>query len=542
MLALLLLAALSPAASATGESGPESAYIIAQDVNGIVTYDEQGWYKVPEFISGQDYLIAVAGENDKVFLFSVTLDGQTSPAWAYSLNSMGGSGSSATASLSSSDYSVSWDTNAFKFSVKQQMGPGSLPPSGSGGAPPSGTGSPPSGGPGGGGGTWTYQDGKLSYTAKNVTYYLTWDGSAFACTTVEADAAVVALYTNGQERGKCIAAQPTAAPWAVVGSGYSAPTYAVETRLTDPEVVWYVDDAKAGTGTSFTATNLGGLTETGKHSVYCVVSGQQGGYYYRETSVTVDFFVCSGVLENSFLIFSDVHEDYENIGKAIEEVMASNDGRIPALVVCTGDWVNGSVGKDYATLRNVYLPKIRGQLGGLDAVYVGGNHDNMAAAVQASIDAGLGATAEGMRTGAGVIFDAGTAAEHGTNSAQAAGLAVYGINYYALETTGGYSYDAILDGLEAFLDRKAADYRGELIIVAAHAGLHVLDNWGGNNESENMMRPRLRPHSSPNFPYPQKCVRPCGLGRHQTMVSSSRKSRMPMFSTPFSSYQRLRMS
>ena len=43
------------------------------------------------------------------------------------------------------------------------------------------------------------------------------------------------------------------------------------------------------------------------------------GYYYRETSVTVNFIVTGGVIPNSFLIFSDVHEEFEHIGAAIAE-------------------------------------------------------------------------------------------------------------------------------------------------------------------------------------------------------------------------------
>ena len=441
------------------------------------------WYKVPELIAGQDHLILMDnGEN--AALLSVTAGEESSAVWSCSVDAMGGSSSS----LVCLGYSVGCGESGLTLSAVSQDtgGPsGGRPPDGErpdGGHPPMQRRS-----------AWTCSQGRLTFTSGETDYWLCCPGEEEAvpgCTTEETEAAAVTIYTSGPLFGSCILSQPEAADYVTAGSGYSAPVFSVQTAeaLTEPLVEWYVDDESAGTGKTFTAEVLEDR-QAGRYSVSCIVSGQDSeGYYYRERSCAVNFFVCTGVIEDSFLIFSDVHEEYEKIGAAIEEVMAANDGKIPSLVVCTGDWVNGfNVGVD--KLRSIYLPQIDAQLGGLDTVYVAGNHEAAAGAVEENLKAGLGATESGLAGGAGIIFDSAVSAQAGKNSRLTSGLVVYAVNYACVEQSGSsYAYSSVLPELEAFLRQRAEDYRGELIVIAAHAGLHTLgiqpESRGDGEEAE----------------------------------------------------------
>ena len=463
--------------------------------SGVIELGGTSYYKVPELISGQDYILAVTGAGDSAAVLAAKDDDITSALWSYSLNNGGGSNSSATSSFTNLEYDLKCTTPAALSlsAAVQSGGPGGAPPSGGqGGEPPSGGpggglssggGTPPSP-PGGGGGSWSYDSasGIVSYTSGTDKYYLTYtegsgEGSGFGCTDDPGIAANVVLFTSGPQLGYCISSQPQAAPYVLAGSGYEAPIYTVSSKagLTDLEAEWYVDgQLQAETSLTLTADALADL-DVGVYPVYCTVSGRDSnGNYYHQISVTVNFIVAEGVLPNSFLIFSDVHEKFENIGTAILEVMTDNSGKIPSLVVCTGDWVNGATA-DTARLEKDYLPKIRGQLGGLDTVYVAGNHEASEGAANASVLAGLGAQATDLANGAGVIFDSSVSANSGTNSRDAEGLIVYGINYYAAAgTSGTYSYDGLLAEVGDWLEALAAEYDGELVVIAAHAGLHVL--------------------------------------------------------------------
>ena len=91
-----------------------------------------------------------------------------------------------------------------------------------------------------------------------------------------------------------------------------------------------------------------------------------------------------------------MHQTFSNIGTAIEDIMADNEGHIPALIVCTGDWVNsvhymGDSEEYYEKTRDELIYRMALQTGGIDTVYVSGNHDNGRAAAEAAINAKLGA-------------------------------------------------------------------------------------------------------------------------------------------------------
>ena len=164
--------------------------------------------------------------------------------------------------------------------------------------------------------------------------------------------------------------------------------------------------------------------------------------------------------------------------------MEDHDGKVPALVVCTGDWVNGTtVGKEQ--MENEYFPRIDGQLGGLDTVYVAGNHDSGEAAADASVQAGLGAEADDLADGAGVVFDSAVRTGSGNSSLEAEGLIEYAVNYAALAGKDGtFTYAGVLPDLESWLSALSLHYSGELVVIAAHAGLHVLGRQEESTETD----------------------------------------------------------
>ena len=312
-----------------------------------------------------------------------------------------------------------------------------------------------------------------------------------------------------------IVEHPAVLPYVLTGSDYQTPVYNCTAKLPDSATqdsitfTWYVDGnivtshvKTASQGEeitdTYTAEDLNNLTEYGVHPVYCVVSmdaktadadGNIAVSTLSNQSMSVNFIVCNGVNNQELLVFSDVHETFSNIGKAINNMMnLDNEGLIPGLIVCTGDWGNnhwmsGDVGSEnYSKTRDILISRLEAQSGGIDTVFVSGNHENGAAARDENIKNNLGVESD--YDGAGVIFD-GRVLNSEQNKGSSAGmenLIVYGINYENLLTDTGYSYENILPKLEQFLEELRSSYGGELVVVAAHAGLHVLDNWSGKEQ------------------------------------------------------------
>ena len=361
----------------------------------------------------------------------------------------------------------------------------------------------------------------LSYKTANGTYYIA--GEDMSTTTDPAQA--MAIYTlsgtasgNGGGGGgggqtevdpeaPVITKQPEAIPFVHEGSGYAAPTLTIAAQLAEGVTAnnlyfqWYVDGVAVGEKTKIpvnadnspveTSITLDSLKDqpVGVYNIYCEVTcnvkdaetGEPTAH--TATSTNVAFTVCKGVLKNSFLTFSDVHEKFTNIGEAIADTILVNNGLVPALIVCTGDWANGHLtggdetSENYATTMSDYISKLYAQVSGIDIVFLAGNHDNTAAAVDATVNAGLGATKEDLSNGAGVLYD-DSAKTNGT-SKNNQGLVVFGINFESLETTNGMDYENILPDLEAFLKALDADYKGELVVISSHTGLHQLADWAG---------------------------------------------------------------
>ncbi|MCR5203201.1 MAG: metallophosphoesterase, partial [Lachnospiraceae bacterium] len=358
---------------------------------------------------------------------------------------------------------------------------------------------------------WFYENEHLSYLNGETYYYLTFKDNKYSCTANEEEAVNVSLYTCGDVKNHAITKQPEAVKYVTAGSGYETPTFTayLNSEVEITTLKWYVDgeaadsldviisEIKSRDGVKdggedtvkvdFTASSLKEKS-AGLYRVYMHVEGRDSmGNYYAEDSNVVNFVVANGVVSNSVMSFADIHEEYEKIGLAIEDFMNKNDGKIPALIMCTGDFVNGATSST-RRMEDLIYPIINAELGGIDTVYVSGNHETAECSVLESKRANLGATDE-LDSGAGVIFDSASEAvsTNGLNSKNTDGLTVFAINYFALEKKDSegnitYNYDMILPQLEKFLEEKKENYKGEPIFISAHAGLHVL---GMQSESKN---------------------------------------------------------
>jgi len=233
--------------------------------------------------------------------------------------------------------------------------------------------------------------------------------------------------------------------------------------------VWTVDGEEAGNGTVFSLDSCDDPS-IGVHTVQCRVTCRlPDGTVLTEDSVPVSWIRCTGIIPNSVLTFSDVHGDYSHIGLAIGEIMEKNGGKIPALIICSGDWTGGSSATEQEDAEKI-IPALRAQCGGIDTVFTAGNHDNRQAAVSANADAapdtGDGAAFPGVADGLGT--------SDGTD-----GLAVFSIHFEDVIVRNqrgrkSCSYAGILEKLEAFLETQAAKTEKPLIIISSHTGLHAL--------------------------------------------------------------------
>lgn len=427
--------------------------------NGVLTLDNgEKWYKVNELEDGNDYIITVKGSDGKQEILTACNDSVSEYVWHYYRRTMVTSTAPEYTTLSSrSFYLVSHENELYTVSNWWADGENA----------------------------WVYCDGSLCFRENGSTAYLRYsEGSdvPFSCTNDPTEAAEVSLYSQSEYLSRCIAEHPSADSYVIEDSGYAAPVFSAELisdDLTVDSIRWFVDGREQScTELSFRADSL---TEkkAGVHRVNCIIEAHDAqDIHYREKSADAAFIIAKGVMQDSFITFSDVHEQYFFITDAIEKVMEHTGGYIPALVICTGDLVNGpTASKDIMLER--YYPRIISYLGGIDAVFVSGNHDSGEAASIMSDKAGLGAENDRSPYG-GQIFrgTSDAAAMNGKSSRFAKGITVYGLNFEAsLEKSGNditYSYDRTIDKLDSFLKKTAEDYHGELVVISAHSGLHTL--------------------------------------------------------------------
>ena len=434
-----------------------SATIPLTSEKGIITLDNgQQWFKVTELEDGRNYLISAKNSNGQNVLLTADDKQSAEYIWRFYEDKMVTSTAAHYNYLYSDSHCLGCYENDL-YLTHDWWTEGDQ--------------------------TWNYVDGKFYYIDNGKKTYLTYSESStspFGCTDNADDAADIELYSCGEELARCIKTQPCAQSFAIEGSGYPAPEFTVE--LFDDSIVvdnikWFSDGEESETGVlNFTDNDLANLP-TGIHHVSCIVEAHDSdNHYYREKSQEALFVVTKGVVPDSIITFSDIHEQYDLISKAIENVLDNTGGYIPSLIVCTGDMINGPT-MDYDTMINTYAPRIKPYLGGLDTVYVAGNHDSSKAVSELSLKAGLGADSS-FSEGCGVIFNGNSdsVATNGKNSISANNIIVYGINYESLNSSPQtlQDYDNIKSQLENFLNEKAKNYKGEIIIISAHAGLHAL--------------------------------------------------------------------
>ncbi|MBR6968026.1 MAG: metallophosphoesterase [Ruminococcus sp.] len=438
-----------------------SGYIItepAAEKSGVLTLDDgQQWYRVNSFEDDGEYIITVKDGSGREVIFTASDSEASEYIWRYYRRIMVSSVTPRYTSLNTRSFSLCCHENEL-YTASSWWTEGDC--------------------------MWEYVGGSLRYTENGSFSYLKYNEDSsepFSCTENASEAAQVSLYSRGGQLGRCIKVQPHAESYVLEGSGYAAPRFTAELSppdMTVDSIRWFADgEEQSCASLTFTADTLRDRP-AGTHYVSCLIEGHDSsGIHYRERSEDALFVIAKGVIPDSVLTFSDLHEQYDLISTAIGDVMKQTGGYIPSLVICTGDMVHGPT-MDKDSLLERYYPRIVSRLGGLDAVFVSGNHDSGAAASAMSAAAGLGA--ENNTDGGGTIFRGGSpaASANGRNSRYAKGLIVYGLNFEAAETERdgltAYSYENALSGLEAFLKKTAADYKGELVIISTHSGLHVL--------------------------------------------------------------------
>lgn len=443
-----------PSASASA-AGFQSA-ALPHEENGILTLEDgQKWYKVNGFEDNSDYIITVRNGAGETVMLTATDGDYTQYIWNYSRTYMTASTEPMVMTLTTGRFMLSCvDGELYPYYEYRD-----------------------------GDRIWAHEDSVLRYSDRRGTLYLKYNAESnppFIMTADRDEASEVILYSRITTLARCITRQPAAETYVIEESGYAAPVFSVGISDVIPDrVQWFVDgEEQPCSSLTFHAETLRGQT-AGVHSVYCVVEAHDSdGVFYCEQSAEATFVIAKGVLPDSVMTFSDIHEEYWLIGKAIKAVMNETDGYIPSLVICSGDFVNGPTAEKERELKR-YFPQIVSALGGLDAVFVSGNHDSAEAASLMSTAADLGAAPD-LPAAGGLIFDGESDAvqKHGRNSRFAKGILTYGINFDAArketEYETVYTYEGVIGGVETFLKSATESYHGELIVISAHSGLHVI--------------------------------------------------------------------
>lgn len=257
-----------------------------------------------------------------------------------------------------------------------------------------------------------------------------------------------------KEEVSLITRQPEAGGIMILGDEPEAPpSFSVEVDVPDGaeiSCVWDVDGQPCENGTEFVLTQYQEMP-CGVHQIQChIFCRTPEGIERTEDSIPVSWILCRGIMMDTVLTFSDVHGDYPYIGQAISEIMAENEGRIPALILCSGDWANERRAVSREVTESVCIPAILAQAGGIDTLLVAGNHENGAAAEAFNLAMDLGADESG------VVFLSGT--DGCGTSAGIQDLAVFRISFDDIviheDEKEACSYAGILENLKAFLETQ----------------------------------------------------------------------------------------
>lgn len=325
---------------------------------------------------------------------------------------------------------------------------------------------------------WNYADGKLVYDG---TYYLKADFTSV--TTDASEAAEITLYTGdessmggggggGSETTDALA--PTITKQPVGGAtnnktdNYCGLEIEAELKITDDDgntatvdsdklsYQWYRDNvAIDGDNARKAILDATFSSEYGVHTYYCKVTYTDAdGVEHSTDSEPAALIYYAGVNANDAILFSDVHQEPENIGSLLAAYMSNNGGNLPGLVFATGDYHNGSGVVEDTDKINASLDAIKAMLGGeqdpMKVFYLGGNHESSS----------IMQTKNG---GTGLIYGDDTTPVY-----------VYTINYDEIPSSG---YQSIITNLKDALENIATKGdKTKPVLIIAHAGLHTLDS------------------------------------------------------------------
>ena len=324
---------------------------VPHEENGILTTENgQKWYKVKGFENDTQYILTVRDRDGVQNILAVTNDVDTAGIWSFYRSSMSTSTAPRIATLSAAGYSMTCSGNKLM---------------------------PYYDGVEAGDRTWAHENSMLCWYGSDRTMYLKYNPGSdepFSMTADRTQAAEVLIYSCGTTLTRCITQQPQAESYVIEGSSYPAPSFSVGLAdVTVDSIRWFADGAEQPCGTPVFTADILKDQPAGVHRVSCAVAAHDSdGYHYREQSAEATFVITKGVVPDSIMTFSDIHEEYGLIRDAIRTVMQKTGGYIPALVICSGDFVNGPTMQTDLELSR-YFPQIVSALGGLDAVYVAGN-------------------------------------------------------------------------------------------------------------------------------------------------------------------------
>lgn len=207
-------------------------------------------------------------------------------------------------------------------------------------------------------------------------------------------------------------------------------------------------------------------SEVGAYMVQCKVTNVVKGEEHSTLSSLGAYFVVNGVKEDSIMMFSDIHEEWDNIYGAFNTLLMKNGGYLPSLLMATGDFEIDHTDKAEDTVK--YYNEILSRNLRIKTIGIAGNHDSGAGMNQV--------IKELAETDPEINKDF-----NGHNKLyESENLIVYGINYSDQKN----GYGALIEGFKGELDKILKDdqQKKKAIIFIAHAGLHKLDNWGGEGD------------------------------------------------------------
>ena len=181
---------------------------------------------------------------------------------------------------------------------------------------------------------------------------------------------------------------------------------------------------------------------------------------HTTTSAPVAVIVYSGYqITTDILMFSDVHQEPQNVADVLGAYMAENSNKLPAFIVASGDYHNGGTEEDPDVIK-ASLKAIQDMLGGesspLKVFWLAGNHEK-----------------------SNVIIEANSPELKKSGLIYKNGMYIYTINYDEIQEE---SYDGMLASIKEALDDIKSDSGWSVdqpVIFLAHAGLHTLEGSAG---------------------------------------------------------------